>query len=145
MQACCSYVSQCWDMRCCPRHPSELIAATLCLGCLNWLLRSDTCVSRHEVQSGVNLHVSVYFPGSKHVTAESPLLNALQLVREKLEDVGPDMRMVESLAPMWDEERQRCGGTGPPPPPPDPPRDPQLLCRTVEDERAKFQVTFLVT
>lgn len=62
-----------------------------------------------------------------------------QLVRERLEDVGPDRRMVESLAPMWEEERARCGGTGPPPAPPDPPRAPQPLCPTVEIERAKFQ------
>ena len=64
----------------------------------------------------------------------------MQLVRDKLEHVGADKRMVESLAPMWDEERQRCGGTGPPPPPPDPPRDPQPLCTTVDTIRAEFQV-----
>ena len=61
-------------------------------------------------------------------------------MRDKLEDVGPDKRMVESLAPMWDEERQRCGGTGPPSPPPDPARDPQPLCPTVDFIRAQFQV-----
>ena len=65
-----------------------------------------------------------------------------QLVRDKLEDVGPDKRMVESLAPMWDEERQRCGGTGPPDPPPDPLRNPQPLCATVDFVRAQFQVCF---
>lgn len=64
----------------------------------------------------------------------------VQLVRDKLEDVGPDKRMVESLVPMWDEERQRCGGTGPPSPPPDPKRDPQPLCPTVDFIRAQFQV-----
>ena len=63
----------------------------------------------------------------------------MQLVREKLEAVGPDRRMVESLAPMWDEERARCGGTGPPAPPPDPPRDPRPLCTTVDIIRAQFQ------
>ncbi len=52
---------------------------------------------------------------------------AAQLVRTRLEDAGPDVRMVESLAPMWEEERLRCGGSGPPPPPPDPPRDPRPL------------------
>lgn len=64
----------------------------------------------------------------------------MQLVRDKLEDVGPDKRMVESLAPMWDEERQRCGGRGPPDPPPDPLRDPKPLCATVDFVRAQFQV-----
>ncbi|BDA47990.1 probable DNA polymerase zeta catalytic subunit [Coccomyxa sp. Obi] len=67
------------------------------------------------------------------------VLNRSELVRDKLENVGPDKRMVESLAPMWDEERQRCGGTGPPPPPPDPPRDPHPLCTTVDTIRAEFQ------
>lgn len=43
---------------------------------------------------------------------------------------------------MWDEERQRCGGTGPPPPPPDPPRDPHPLCTTVDTIRAEFQVWY---
>lgn len=62
-------------------------------------------------------------------------------MRDKLEDVGVDKRMVESLAPMWDEERQRCGGTGPPDPPPDPLRNPQPLCATVDFVRAQFQVS----
>ncbi len=53
--------------------------------------------------------------------------------------------MVESLAPMWEEERQRCGGTGPPPPPPDPPRDPQELCPTVAAIRAEFQACHSTT
>ena len=64
----------------------------------------------------------------------------MQLVRDKLEDVGQDKRMVESLAPMWDEERQRCGGTGPPDPRPDPLRNPQPLCATVDFVRSQFQV-----
>lgn len=64
----------------------------------------------------------------------------LQLVRTRLEDAGPDVRMVESLAPMWEEERARCGGTGPPSPPPDPLRDPQPLCPAVDATRAQFQV-----
>ena len=64
----------------------------------------------------------------------------MQLVRDKLEAVGPDKRMVESLAPMWDEERQRCGGTGPPDPPPDPLRDPKPLCATVDFVREQFKV-----
>ncbi len=62
-----------------------------------------------------------------------------QLVRTRLEDAGPDVRMVESLAPMWEEERLRCGGSGPPAPPPDPPRDPQPLCPAVDATRAQFQ------
>ena len=65
---------------------------------------------------------------------------AAQLVRTRLEDAGPDVRMVESLAPMWEEERLRCGGSGPPPPPPDPPRDPRPLCPAVDATRAQFQV-----
>ena len=61
-------------------------------------------------------------------------------MRDKLEQVGPGKRMVESLVPMWDEERQRCGGTGPPDPPSDPLRNPQPLCATVDFVRAQFQV-----
>ena len=62
-----------------------------------------------------------------------------QLMRTRLEDAGPDVRMVESLAPMWEEEPARCGGTGPPSPPPDPLRDPQPLCPAVDATRAQFQ------
>ncbi len=47
--------------------------------------------------------------------------------------------MVESLAPMWEEERQRCGGSLPDPPP-DPPRTPQLLSHAVTAVRQEFQV-----
>ena len=66
----------------------------------------------------------------------------LQLVRLPLEDATPDTRMVESLAPMWDEERERCGGAEPPTPLPDPPRAPQPLSRTVDSVRAHFQVIY---
>ncbi len=66
-----------------------------------------------------------------------------QLVRVPLEEAGPDLRMVESLAPMWDEERGRCAGTVPPPPI-SPPRHPRPLCPTVDFVRRQFQVGFLL-
>ena len=51
------------------------------------------------------------------------------------------VRMVESLGLMWEEERGRCGGADPPPPPPDPPRTPKPLCRAVDHIRTQFQVS----
>jgi hypothetical protein len=66
----------------------------------------------------------------------------VQLVRNKLEEVGPDKRMVESLAPMWEEERMRCGDSGLPPPLPEPERCPKPLCPTVDAIRAQLQAHF---
>ena len=63
----------------------------------------------------------------------------LQLVRTRLEDSSPDAKMVESLIPMWDEEKMRCSGNLPERPG-SPPRNPGPLCQTVEDIRAQFQV-----
>ena len=50
------------------------------------------------------------------------------------------IRLVESLGLMWEEERARCGGRDPPSPPPDTPRAPKTLCRAVDYVRAQFQV-----
>jgi hypothetical protein len=76
-----------------------------------------------------------------HLHFPSPLISHtyMQLVRLPLDLAGPDVRMVESLAPMWDEERQRCGGSLPEPPP-EPPRTPQLLSHAVTAVRQEFQV-----
>ena len=63
----------------------------------------------------------------------------LQLVRMPLNEAGPDVKLVESLQPMWDEEKQRLGAS-PPAPPAGPERVPQLLCQHVETVRAQFQV-----
>lgn len=65
-----------------------------------------------------------------------------QLVRTRLEDAGQEEKLVESLIPMWDEERQRSEGRLPESPP-SPPRTPAPLCRTVDDVRAQFQVRAL--
>ena len=62
-----------------------------------------------------------------------------QLVRTKLEDVGPNEKVVESLIPMWQEEKLRCSGHLPEGPP-SPPRTPEPLCKTVEDLRAQYHV-----
>ena len=51
------------------------------------------------------------------------------------------VRMVESLGLMWEEERGRCGGADPPPPPPDPSRCPKPLCRVVEHIRSQYQAS----
>lgn len=60
-------------------------------------------------------------------------------MRLPLAAAGPDIRMVESLAPMWEEERQRYSGSLPEAPP-DPPRTPQLLSPAVTAVRLEFQV-----
>ena len=63
----------------------------------------------------------------------------MQLVRTRLEEASQEEQLVESLIPMWDEERQRCHGDLPELPGA-PPRSPGPLCKTVEDVRAQFQV-----
>ena len=65
----------------------------------------------------------------------------LQLVRTRLEHVSPEEKVVESLIPMWQEEKLRCEGNLPEGPP-SPPRTPEPLCKTVEDLRAQYQVSF---
>ena len=65
-------------------------------------------------------------------------------MRKALADAGPEEQLVESLVPMWDEERQRSGGELPTAPPL-PPRNPGPLCKTVEDVRAQFQVSEYVS
>jgi hypothetical protein len=73
-----------------------------------------------------------------YLNAPAPLPpQTLQLVRLPLSHVGDDVRMVESLAPIWDEERQRAGGAMPPPAP-EAPRTPQLLSLSVEAVRQQF-------
>lgn len=60
-------------------------------------------------------------------------------MRRPLEEAGQDIQMVESLGPMWDEEKLRIGHS-PPTPPPGPERNPEPLCAYVEHIRAQFQV-----
>lgn len=70
-------------------------------------------------------------------------LNAhLQLVRMPLAEAGLEVRMVESLQPMWDEEKLRIGDS-PPPPPPEPTRTAKPLCQHIEVVRAQLQVCVL--
>lgn len=68
------------------------------------------------------------------------VLNRGECPRTPLKSAPPEIRMVESLGLMWEEERGRCGGRNPPPPPPDPPRAPRSLCHAVDHVRAQFQV-----
>ena len=63
----------------------------------------------------------------------------MQLVRLPLREAGAEVRMVESLAPMWAEEQQRCGPSGIPPPPASPPRTPRPLCAAVGAVREQFE------
>lgn len=63
----------------------------------------------------------------------------VQLVRVPLAGAGPEVRMVESLAPMWAEEAARCGPSGIPNPPPSPPRSPHPLSHAVHAVRQQFE------
>lgn len=63
-------------------------------------------------------------------------------MRTRLENASPSEQLIESLIPMWEEERSRCTGDLPKGPP-SPPRTPGPLCQTVEDVRAQFQVCYL--
>lgn len=56
-----------------------------------------------------------------------------------LAEAGPEIRMVESLQSMWDEEKLRIGGS-PPPPPPEPTRTANPLCQHIEVVRAQLRV-----
>ncbi len=60
-------------------------------------------------------------------------------MRVPLEHAAPEQQLVESLAPMWAEERARCGGRIPSRPP-SPPRHPQPLCAAVEATRQDLKV-----
>lgn len=66
------------------------------------------------------------------------VLNRKLLLKVPLANAGPEIRMVESLAPMWEEEKKRCGGSIPKPPP-DVPRTPQQLGSAVARCREEFQ------
>lgn len=69
----------------------------------------------------------------------------LQLERRSLAVAGPEVRMVESLAPMWDEQRARNNGATPLQPPASPPRTPMTLSPFVTDAiRAQYQVDTLL-
>lgn len=64
--------------------------------------------------------------------------NRAALVRVPLQEASESTRMVESLAPMWEEEERRCGGAIPSPPP-ELPRTPQQLGHAAELLRAQFK------
>ncbi len=58
----------------------------------------------------------------------------------RLEEAGDEHQLLESLLPMWEEERERCGGRLPPRPP-SPPRAPRPLCPAVEAMRVDLKVS----
>jgi hypothetical protein len=64
---------------------------------------------------------------------------ALQAVRVGLEDADASQQLLESLVPMWEEERARGEGVLPERPA-SPPRSPGPLCAAVEAVRAEFRV-----
>eukprot|EP00887_Chlorella_sp_A99_P007603 scaffold20.g7603.t1 len=67
------------------------------------------------------------------------VLNQLELVRLALADAGPEVRMVESLAPMWADEAQRCGSSGIPTRPASPPRAPKPLSAALGALRRQYE------
>lgn len=67
------------------------------------------------------------------------IINRHEAVRVPLDQATPDLQLVDSLVPMWHEERLRIGADIPPPPP-SPPRTPEPLCPAVESVRAQLQV-----
>ena len=77
---------------------------------------------------------------SSTTCSRSTSVAMLQLERRSLKEAGPEVKMVESLAPMWDEQRARDHGATPPGGPPSPPRTPAPLCPAItEHVRAQFQ------
>lgn len=69
------------------------------------------------------------------------VVRGAQLERRTLGEVGPEVRMVESLAPMWEEQRARNQGATPLQPPGSPPRLPHTLSPFVTDAiRTQYQV-----
>lgn len=99
------------------------------------LQRSSGRVARKVCGQGCCREAAVKHTRSRNLPARP----ALQLVRLPLAAAGPDVRMVESLAPMWAEEAARCGGSGIPAPPPSPPRTPQPLSHAVAAVREQFE------
>lgn len=62
-----------------------------------------------------------------------------QAVRVPLGQAPPGAQLLDSLVPMWEEERARCGGQLPRRPP-SPTRTPQPLCPAVEAVRTEYLV-----
>lgn len=71
--------------------------------------------------------------------AAPDILNRRHAVRCRLADTAPDERLVESLALIWQEERDRRGGIAPPQPPPSPQRRPLDVCALVTAARIEFE------
>ncbi|KAK9800903.1 hypothetical protein WJX73_009005 [Symbiochloris irregularis] len=68
------------------------------------------------------------------------ILNRQEVERRSLEEAGTGVRMVESLAPMWEEQRRRNDGATPLRAPSSPPRTPHTLSPFVTDAvRAQYQ------
>lgn len=105
-------------------HESDVSFPQQALSCTAQVPNTASLVKQHSIQS----------PG-KAVTV------FMQLVRMPLAEAGPEVRMVESLQPMWDEEKLRIGSS-PPAPPPEPHRSPIPLCQHVEVVRAQLQVVW---
>jgi hypothetical protein len=68
------------------------------------------------------------------------VLNRHEALQVPLAQASPDMQLVNSLEPMWQQERWRLGGSSIPPPPASPPRRPGPLCPAVEAVREEFRV-----
>lgn len=68
------------------------------------------------------------------------ILNRHEALHVPLDQASPDMQLVSSLVPMWQQERWRLGGGSIPPPPASPPRRPRPLCPAVEAVREEFKV-----
>jgi hypothetical protein len=68
-------------------------------------------------------------------------MNREDAITTPLSAATPDMQLVGSLVPMWQQERWRLGGASIPPPPPSPRRCLQPLCPAVEALREDFRVS----
>ena len=112
---------------------------------VSWKVWVESTVPMAMRWTSTESEVAGFRPPQKTTTCDLELdgkvedvLNRQFLIRTPLKDAGADVRMVESLAPMWEEERIRCGGEMVPQPS-EVPRTPQQLNPAVAAFREQFE------